>query len=137
MSRLTREDFDRLQELRAHQEMPLSIKEAERQQLERQTAEFLARGGCIKRIEFDVTVITEPPVTVFNTSLATKRAAKRNKDSVGVTVAAEMLGISRTLLSKQCKKGMGPRHHFIDRKLRFLVVDVEAYKIKLAEKVAA
>jgi len=137
MSRLTREDFAEMRRCNERPGVPLSVKQQQHLELERQIAEFLANGGAIQRINIE-DAQSEPQKTfAINLSIPAKQVEKWKKEKVGITLAAEYLGISRTLLGKWCNDGTAPKYHVIDNKRWFLFVDLEAYKMAMQEKVAA
>jgi len=137
MSRLTRDDYIEMRRCNERPGIPLAVKQQQHLELERQISDFLARGGKIQQLGVEETQPEPQKTFSINLSIPAKQMEKWKKEKVGITLAAEYLGISRTLLGKWCNAGTAPKHHVIDNKRWFLFVDLEAYKMAMQEKVAA
>lgn len=114
--------YERMRECR--EAPPLHTKDEARALIEKQTREFLRRGGCIERVPSGL--VTPPGNLMVRAGLATDEAhAERIKQNarrasvefrrtvatssdIGVQGAAEILGIHRNVIYGMMRRGEGP-----------------------------
>lgn len=130
MSRLTREDFAEM--CRCHQRpvVGISVQREKRLQLERETQEFLARGGQIRQIPAGESSERLGKTAAEMAAKGGRAYSKITKGTLGVTAAAKLLGITRAALTRKVNLGEGPSYYMVGEQRRFLEADLVLWKAR-------
>lgn len=127
MANMTRAEMAEMRRCNARAAVAVVNKRLEQEEIARQTAEFIARGGRIQGIPVGVSGDQSDRARSEQAGKGGRTNSKRMRGSVGINRAAEYLGVPRDTFSELVSAGLGPKCTKHGKLTRFAVADLDEW----------